>query len=161
MLAPTLNANSPHSRHRGAHDGTQHAALDLPPRWIGLYPARTARRLRDSASGKHFYRIFGRWGFGAIAVAALLPPPTPMVPFVFVAGAMQYSVKKFLVALTLGRIVRYSLLAYLAAHYGRQVLTVITQHAHPVVIAVVALIAAGMAVLLFFLVRKRKKRTHS
>ncbi|HXA05853.1 MAG TPA: VTT domain-containing protein [Bryobacteraceae bacterium] len=110
---------------------------------------------------KKVYRIFERWGFGAIAVAALLPPPAPMVPFVFAAGAMQYSVKKFLVALTLGRIVRYSLLAYLAAHYGRQVLTVITQHAHPVVIAVVSLIAAAMAVLIFFVARKRKKRAHS
>jgi len=46
------------------------------------------------------YRIFGRWGFGAIAIAALLPPPVPMVPFVFAAGAVQYSVGKFLVALT-------------------------------------------------------------
>jgi membrane protein YqaA with SNARE-associated domain len=107
------------------------------------------------------YKIFGRWGFAAIAVAALLPPPAPMVPFVFAAGAMQYSVKKFLLALTLGRIVRYSLLAFLAAHYGRRVLTVLTQHAHPVAIAVVALIAAGMAVFLFFLVRKRKKLTRS
>jgi membrane protein YqaA with SNARE-associated domain len=109
---------------------------------------------------KKVYRIFARWGFGAIAVAALLPPPAPMVPFVFAAGAMQYSVKKFLVALTLGRIVRYSLLAYLAAYYGRQVLTVITQHVHPVAIAVVSLIAAGMAVLIFFVARKRKNRAH-
>jgi membrane protein YqaA with SNARE-associated domain len=110
---------------------------------------------------KKVYRIFGRWGFGAIAVAALLPPPAPMVPFVFAAGAMQYPVKKFLLALTLARIVRYSLLAFLAAHYGRRVLTVITQHAHPVAIAVVALMAAGMAVFLFFLVRKRKKGARS
>ena len=115
----------------------------------------TAKRL------KKVYRIFGRWGFGAIAVAALLPPPAPMVPFVFAAGAMQYSVKKFLVALTLGRIIRYSFLAYLAARYGRQVLTVITQHAHPVAIAVVSLIVAGMAVLIFFVARKRKKPEHS
>ena len=107
---------------------------------------------------KKVYRIFGRWGFGAIAIAALLPPPTPMVPFLVAAGTMQYSVKKFLVALTLGRIVRYSLLAYLAAHYGHQVLTVITQHGHPVLITVAGLITAGMAVLIFFLVRKRKKR---
>jgi len=107
---------------------------------------------------KKVYKIFGRWGFGAIAIAALLPPPTPMVPFLVAAGTMQYSVKKFLVALTLGRIVRYSLLAYLAAHYGHQVLTVITQHGHPVLIMVAGLITAGMAVLIFSLVRKRKKR---
>src|ERR1700674_2785107 len=29
------------------------------------------------------YRVFERWGFGAIAIAALLPPPAPMHPFLF------------------------------------------------------------------------------
>ena len=55
-------------------------------------------------------KIFERWGFGAIAIPALLPPPVPMVPFLFAAGAMQYPVRKFLVALTLGRISRYMIL---------------------------------------------------
>src|SRR4030095_11765743 len=113
------------------------------------FPARTLEKV---------YRIFGRWGFGAIAIAALLPPPVPIVPFLFAAGAMQYSVGKFLVALTVGRVVRYSLLAFLAAHYGRQVLTVMSQLGHPVLIAVIALIAAATAALLIILVRKRNKR---
>src|ERR1700682_2232931 len=107
------------------------------------------------------YRIFGRWGFGAIAIAALLPPPAPMVPFLFAAGAMQYSVKKFLFALTLGRIIRYSLLAFLAARYGRQMLTVISQHGHPVLIAVIGLITAGMGASVFILSSKRKKRART
>jgi membrane protein YqaA with SNARE-associated domain len=113
------------------------------------FPARTLEKV---------YRVFARWGFGGIAIVALLPPPAPMVAFVFAAGAMQYSVKKFLVALTLGRIVRYSLLAFLAARYGRHVLAVISQHGHPVLIAVIGLIAAAMAALNFIFVRKRKKR---
>jgi len=116
------------------------------------FPARTLERV---------YSIFGRWGFGAIAIVALLPPPAPMVAFMLAAGAMQYSVKKFLVALTLGRIVRYSLLAFLAAHYGRRVVTIILQHGHPVLIAVIALIAASIAALFFILTGKRKKRAHS
>ena len=107
------------------------------------------------------YRIFRRWGFWAIAIAALLPPPAPMVPFLFAAGAMQYSVKKFLFALTLGRIIRYSLLAFLAARYGRQMLTVISQHGHPVLIAVIGLITAAMAALIFILSSKRKKRART
>jgi len=108
------------------------------------------------------YRIFGRWGFGAIAIAALLPPPAPMVPFLFAAGAMQYSVGKFLVALTVGRIVRYSFLASLAAHYGRKVLmTVMSQFGHPVLIAIFALIAAAVAALIFILVRNQNRRAHS
>jgi len=108
------------------------------------------------------YRVFGRWGFGAIAIAALLPPPVPMVPFVFAAGAMQYSVGKFLVALTTGRIVRYSLLAFLAAHYGRRMLTtVMSRLEHPVLIAIIGLIAAAIAAFIFILLRKRNTRAHT
>lgn len=105
------------------------------------------------------YRVFERWGFGAIAIAALLPPPAPMLPFLFAAGAMQYSVKKFLAALMLGRIARYSVLAFLGARYGRQVLTVIAQHGHPILVALIGLILAATTALILFLVRKRKKRS--
>jgi len=100
------------------------------------------------------YRVFRRWGFGAIAIAALLPPPAPMVPFLFAAGAILF-------ALTLGRLIQYSLLAFLAARYGRQMLTVISQHGHPVLIAVIGLITAVIAALIFILASKRKKRAHS
>jgi membrane protein YqaA with SNARE-associated domain len=105
------------------------------------------------------YKIFGRWGFGAIAIPALLPPPVPMVPFVLAAGAMQYSVKKFLAALTLGRIVRYSILAYLAARYGRHMLTFIAQLQHPILVVAIALIATAIAVLVVILRIKRKNTT--
>jgi membrane protein YqaA with SNARE-associated domain len=112
------------------------------------FPRKTAEKV---------CRIFGRWGFGAIAIPALLPPPAPMIPFLFAAGAMQYSVKKFLVALTLGRLVRYSLLAFLAARYGRQMLKFISQHGHPVVLAVIGLIAAVVLVLVVIFTGKRQK----
>ena len=108
------------------------------------------------------YRIFERWGFGAIAIAALLPPPTPMVPFVFAAGAMQYSVGKFLLALTAGRMIRYSLLAFLAARYGRHILTtVMSRLAPPVLIAIIGLIAAAIAAFIFIFLRKRNTRAHT
>jgi membrane protein YqaA with SNARE-associated domain len=103
------------------------------------------------------YKIFGRWGFGAIAIPALLPPPAPMVPFLLAAGAMQYSLNKFLVALTLGRIVRYSILAYLAARYGRHMLTFISQLQHPILIVAIAVIATAAVVILVILGSKRKK----
>ena len=116
------------------------------------FPSRTLEKV---------YRIFGRWGFAAIAIAALLPPPAPMVPFLCAAGAMRYSMGRFLAALTLGRIVRYSLLAFLAAHYGRHMLTtVMSRLGHPVLIAVIGLIAAAIAAFVFLL-RKRNTRAHS
>jgi membrane protein YqaA with SNARE-associated domain len=107
---------------------------------------------------KRVYGMFERWGFAAIAIPALLPPPMPLVPFVLAAGAMQYSVNKFLLAMTLGRIVRYLVLAYLAARYGRKMLPLLLQHGHPAVAAVVGL--AVTAVLVYFMFRgiKSKKR---
>jgi membrane protein YqaA with SNARE-associated domain len=79
------------------------------------------RRLSKRRAAK-VYKRFERWGFGAIAIPALLPPPFPFVPFLLAAGAMQYSRLKFLGALSLGRGVRYSVAAYLGALYGRHVL---------------------------------------
>jgi len=113
------------------------------------FPARTLEKV---------YKIFERWGLGAIAIPALLPPPVPMLPFLFAAGTMQYPVRKFLLALTLGRIVRYTLLAFLAARYGRQVLTFIAQHGHPALLIVVGLIAIAAVVLFVIFVGKRQER---
>lgn len=105
------------------------------------------------------YKIFGQWGFSAIVIAALLPPPAPMVPFLLVAGAMQYPVRKFLAALALGRTVRYTVLAYLAARYGRHVFAFVAQHGRPVAWVVAGLlIAAALVVLLVVLLREAKRK---
>jgi len=97
------------------------------------------------------YKIFKRFGFAAIAIPALLPPPAPMVPFMLAAGAMQYPVGRFLAALTAGRFVRYMILGYLAQLYGRHILRFFSQH--------VVLIGAGglavFAVMVFFAFRKK------
>jgi undecaprenyl-diphosphatase len=109
---------------------------------------------------KKAYAIFERWGFGAIAVASLLPPPAPLVPMLLVAGAMQYSVKKFLVAMTMGRIVRYSILAYLAARYGRQVLKVLSLHGQTTLaVLIVVMVISALAALIYFLESRRKTGT--
>ena len=67
------------------------------------------------------YAIFERWGFAAVAIPAILPPPFPIVPMLLAAGAMQYPGRKFLAALAVGRGIRYTILAYLGAHYGRSI----------------------------------------
>lgn len=80
-----------------------------------------------------------------------------MVPFLLAAGAMQYPVRKFLAALTLGRIVRYTLLAYLAARYGRHIIAFFT--GHPIALGVIGLlIAAALAILVFIILRRSKSK---
>lgn len=102
------------------------------------------------------YATFEKWGFWAVVIPALLPPPLPMFPFLLAAGAMQYSRGKFLAALAIGRAIRYTLLAFLAASYGRQILRRMAEYRQPVLLFG---IAAAVAATLYVLVRyKRSKR---
>jgi membrane protein YqaA with SNARE-associated domain len=107
---------------------------------------------------KKVVKLFERWGFAAIAIPALLPPPMPLVPFLLAAGAMQYSVKKFLLAMALGRIGRYTILAYLAARYGRKMLPFLLQHGHPVLAVLAGVIVTAALVYFVFREIKSKKR---
>jgi membrane protein YqaA with SNARE-associated domain len=113
------------------------------------FPRKTLERV---------FEIFERWGLAAVAIPALSPPPVPMVPFLFTAGAMQYPIRKFLFALTLGRMIRYTLLAFLAARYGRHILAFISQHGHPVLWTIIGLIATAVVVFLYFVLGKRQTR---
>ena len=104
---------------------------------------RLGKRLKRSQMQK-VRTTFEKWGFGAITVPALLPPPFPMVPFLIAAGAAQYPRNKFLAALVLGRGVRYSALALLAAFYGGRVVNLFTQHTATILWIAVALVIAGI-----------------
>jgi membrane protein YqaA with SNARE-associated domain len=105
---------------------------------------------------KKVTEIFERWGFFSIALPALLPPPMPMVPFVIAAGAMQYSLKKFLLAMTLGRAVRYAILAYLGAVYGRKIFAVVLAHGWTALYVLIGLAAAGGIAFGIFRFRRKK-----
>jgi len=109
---------------------------------------RLVKRLKRSQREK-VHAVLEKWGFWAIAVPALLPPPLPMVPFVIAAGAGQYSLKKFIPALFVGRAVRYSVLAILAAHYGKQIFGYFSKHTGTIVWTAIALVAAGILVAVF------------
>lgn len=89
------------------------------------------------------YAIFERWGFAAVAIPALLPPPVPIVPMLLAAGAMQYPTRKFLGALTVGRGIRYIILAYLGAHYGRYIVKFFAEYYWPVFGALIVFSLAG------------------
>lgn len=107
------------------------------------------------------YEKLKRWGFWAIFVPALLPPPFPFVPFLLAAGALQYSRKNFLGALVLGRSLRYGILAYLAVVYGRNFLRFFNKYTKPTVYALVAMsIAAGIVALVTYL-RYRNEGAHT
>ena len=132
---------------------------------IGAYVTyRLARNRGDKAlhdrlskrNAKKVVQTFERWGFGAIALPALLPPPMPMVPFVIAAGALKYSQRKFLLAMSLGRLLRYCILAYLGAVYGRKIFAVVLAHGEVALYATIGVVVVVTAIML--LMRYRRKR---
>ena len=106
------------------------------------------KRLKQSQMEK-IRGAFEKWGFLAIAVPALIPPPFPMTPFLIAAGAAQYPRNKFLASLFLGRGIRYAVLAALAAFYGRKILAYFARHTQFIVWAMILLAAAGVGFAIF------------
>lgn len=119
------------------------------------------KKIKKSRADKLFNR-FDRWGFTTVAVGALLPPPFPLVPVLLTAGAMQYSRKKFVGALTLGRAVRYSLIAGFGSIYARQITGFFNRYYKLAVLILIglALIGAVLALREYLTSRSdRPKRT--
>ena len=106
------------------------------------------------------YRRFERWGFGAVAVPAILPPPFPIVPFLLAAGAMQYSRKKFLAALALGRGLRFVVMAGLGALYGRHIVRFLSRYHKPALFILLGLAVAGaiIALVQYYRYKSRNSR---
>jgi membrane protein YqaA with SNARE-associated domain len=63
-----------------------------------------------------------RKGVFTVAVACLLPPPVPLMPFLLSAGALGMPRNRFLTTFGSARTVRYSLVAWLGATYGKAVI---------------------------------------
>jgi len=116
----------------------------------------TMERKLSKKRAAQFSKAFARWGFAAVAIPALIPPPFPFLPFLLAAGAMQYSRKKFLGALVLGRGIRYSLDAWLGFHYGRHVLRFFSRYYKPAVGILVGLAVIGTVLSLIQYFRYKK-----
>jgi membrane protein YqaA with SNARE-associated domain len=89
------------------------------------------------------YAIFSRWGFAAVAIPAILPPPFPIVPMLLAAGAMQYPTRKFLTALAVGRGIRFTILAYLGVRYGRHIVKFFALYYWPTLLVLIAFSVLG------------------
>ena len=61
-----------------------------------------------------------RYGLWAVALSVVAPPPYPMKLFILSAGVFGMPRGKFLLAVLMGRTVRYGLVGYLAVRYGER-----------------------------------------
>ena len=85
-----------------------------------------------------------RWGFGAIFVSTVAPPPCPTSLFLVASGAFGYKMRKFFGAVFTGRAIRYGLLTIVAAHYGRRMMRYVR---HPQQYLWICLLATFLIVL--------------
>lgn len=107
------------------------------------------------ASIKRVERAYERFGFFAIAIPAILPPPLPFKIFVATAGALEYPRWKFLLTVMIARSLRYYVEGILAVFYGRRVLLFLRDNGLVIVsiVATLALIAFGV----YILIKRRRK----
>src|SRR5919112_313681 len=103
---------------------------------------------------KRVEKAYERFGFFAIAVPAVLPPPLPFKIFVATAGALEYPRWKFLLTVMIGRSLRYYVEGILAVYYGRRVLLFMKDNGLVIVSIVATLVLIGL--IIYFVVKRRR-----
>ena len=104
------------------------------------------RKRFNLQSIKKVEHAYERFGFFAIAIPAILPPPLPFKIFVATAGALEYPRWKFLLTVMIARSVRYYVEGILAVFYGRRVLLFLRDNGLVIVSIVATLVLIGAAV---------------
>jgi membrane protein YqaA with SNARE-associated domain len=99
-------------------------------------------------------RAYERFGFLAIGIPAILPPPLPFKIFVATAGALEYPRWKFLLTVMIARSFRYYVEGILAVFYGRRVLLFMKDNGLVIISIVGSLALIG---LIIYIVVKRRR----
>ena len=102
------------------------------------------KRLHDRHVDRYL-AIFRKYGLFAVAIPSILPPPVPFKVFVLAAGAAGVRRVDFLIAVAIGRGIRYFGEAALAAWYGPAAIDYLSDHAGVFTGVLVAVIAAAAA----------------
>ena len=101
-----------------------------------------------------------RFGFLAIGIPAILPPPLPFKIFVATAGALEYPRWKFLLTVMIARSFRYYVEGILAVFYGQRVLLFLKDNGL-VILSVVGSLALIGATVYFIVSRRRRGTIHT
>ena len=102
---------------------------------------------------KRVERAYERFGFLAIGIPAILPPPLPFKIFVATAGALEYPRWKFLLTVMIARSFRYYVEGILAVFYGQRVLFFLKDNGLVILSIVGSLVLIGAVI---YLIKWRK-----
>jgi membrane protein YqaA with SNARE-associated domain len=88
---------------------------------------------------------FQRQEFLAVMIPSMMPPPAPWKMFIFASGVFEMRVPVFLLAVFVGRMLRWLALSLLVLKLGPGAVDLVARHAVPAVIAVGVLAVIGFA----------------
>jgi membrane protein YqaA with SNARE-associated domain len=114
--------------------------------YVGLKGGEVLLRKRfNAATVDRTMALFQRYGILVVLIPSLLPPPAPFKIFVILAGVARIPVLKFIAAIAIGRGIRYFGEGLLAVWYGDLAMTYIEQNGRQVSLAIVGVLAVGLA----------------
>ena len=94
--------------------------------------------------------------FAAILIPSMLPPPTPWKLFVFGSGVFEMPVLNFMVAVFVGRVIRFGVESLLVIRYGPQILHSFSAHTLAASIVIGAILA--LAVVFYYLQNQTQEK---
>jgi membrane protein YqaA with SNARE-associated domain len=118
--------------------------------------------LRKRFRAEHLERVertYARFGFLALAVPALLPPPMPFKIFVATAGALEYPRWRFILTVMIARSLRYYIEGTLAVFYGKTVLDFIKNYGFTILAIVIGVCVIGL--IAYLILQRRQKNVVS
>ncbi|MBV8116248.1 MAG: DedA family protein [Silvibacterium sp.] len=127
----------------------------LVPYWIGRAGGEIFLMKRiDRARFEKMRDQFERQAFLALMIPSMMPPPTPWKLFVFASGVFEMRVITFMLAVAVGRMLRFTVVSLLAIQYGPQIVHEMTELMHVHLIATLVVLGLLLIVLAVVAVRK-------
>ena len=122
----------------------------------GFFERRTSKRRLERAR-----LSYQRWGFWAVLVPSILPPPTPFKVFVLSAGLFRLSFLKFFVTVLIGRSIRYFMWGILAVLYGEPAKEFIENNLPTVGVILAIILVVGVVVAVLIRLRQGSLKSRS
>ncbi len=118
--------------------------------------AALARRRFGGPRMERALALYQRYGALAIAIPAVLPPPSPFKVFVLLAGIAGVPVLHFATVIALARGFRYTAEAWLAVRYGDQAIALIEENGRALAIALAVFVIGSVLAWLIWRSRRRE-----